>query len=134
MRRAGSMTLQRKTIYDILSESDDHPTAADIIGKLNARGYQFAYATVYNTLRYLTDEGLIHELKLEGGPCRYDARTDDHLHVVCVRCGRVDEAYFGAPAEWVASVARSTGYDICEEQIMFKGACGACQSSSRPSN
>ncbi|RKP53094.1 transcriptional repressor [Cohnella endophytica] len=126
MRKAGAMTVQRKTIYDLLASANDHPTASDLIEKLKADGHQFAYATVYNTLKYLTDEGLIHELKFEGGACRYDARTDDHQHVVCTLCGKVEETFVPPPSEWRQSIAEQTGYRISEEHIVFKGVCESC--------
>jgi Fur family peroxide stress response transcriptional regulator len=131
MRKAGAMTVQRKTIYDILSAAQDHPTAAEIIEKLKAGGYQFAYATVYNTLKYLTEEGLIHELKLEGDASRYDARTEDHQHILCMSCGKVDEVFVETPADWLQSIAKQTGYEIKEEQYLFKGVCAACNNTKK---
>jgi Fur family transcriptional regulator, peroxide stress response regulator len=131
MRKAGAMTVQRKTIYDILSAAHDHPTAAEIIEKLKAGGHQFAYATVYNTLKYLTEEGLIHELKLEGDASRYDARIEDHQHILCTTCGKVDEVFVETPADWLHSIALQTGYEIQEEQHLFKGVCAACSSTKK---
>jgi len=131
MRKAGAMTVQRKTIYDLLTATDDHPTASDIIERLKAAGHNFAYATVYNTLKYLTEEGLIHELKLEGDACRYDARTEDHQHIVCTSCGKVDEVFVETPPEWLQTISRQTGYDITEEQYLFKGVCKSCSSANK---
>ena len=129
MRKAGAMTVQRKTIYDILTATDDHPTASDIIERLKAGGHNFAYATVYNTLKYLTEEGLIHELKLEGDASRYDARTEDHHHIVCISCGKVDEVFVEPPTAWLSSISEQTGYEITEEQIVFKGVCEGCKNA-----
>jgi len=129
MSRKGQLTPQRKAIYEILMESTDHPTAGEIIERLNKRGYQFAYATTYNSLRYLTEEGLIRELKLEGDASRYDARTEDHQHIVCRVCGKVDEVFTLIPAEWSRSVAAETGYQVEEEHILLKGVCPVCSKS-----
>ncbi|WP_256758942.1 Fur family transcriptional regulator [Cohnella sp. WQ 127256] len=131
MRKAGAMTVQRKTIYDILTATDDHPTASDIIERLKAGGHNFAYATVYNTLKYLTEEGLIHELKLEGDASRYDARIDDHQHIVCTSCGKVDEVCVQPPSEWLLAIAQQTGYEITEEQFLFKGVCAECKNAKK---
>lgn len=131
MSRKGQLTPQRKAIYEIIMESTDHPTAGDIIERLNKRGHQFAYATTYNSLRYLTEEGLIRELKLEGDASRYDARTEDHQHIVCRVCGKVDEVFTHLPAEWARSVAEETGYVVEEEHILLKGVCPACSSSEK---
>ncbi|RED64994.1 Fur family peroxide stress response transcriptional regulator [Cohnella lupini] len=125
------MTVQRRTIYDILATAQDHPTAADIIERLKAGGHNFAYATVYNTLKYLTEEGLVHELKLEGDASRYDARTEDHQHIVCTSCGKVDEVFAETPSDWLLTISKQTGYEITKEQILFKGVCEECLSATK---
>jgi Fur family peroxide stress response transcriptional regulator len=134
MTRKGLLTVQRKAIFDIVSTANDHPTAADVIERLKERGCQYAYATVYNSLRYLTDEGMIRELKLEGDASRYDARTEDHQHIVCVSCGRVDEVFTEAPPEWLSCVAEETGYMLQEQQHLFKGVCATCRNMKKPAH
>jgi len=124
------LTLQRKAIYDVLLEADDHPTAADIIERLRTKHYSFAYGTVYNSLRYLTDAGLIRELKLGEAVSRYDARMDEHEHIVCTSCGKVDEIVSEIPAEWLLKVAEETGYTIGHAKIVVEGVCKQCASKS----
>ncbi|MCS7463950.1 transcriptional repressor [Paenibacillus doosanensis] len=131
MSRKGQLTPQRKAIYEVIMESHDHPTAAEIIERLSKRGQQFAYATTYNSLRYLTEEGLIRELKLDGDASRYDARTEEHQHIVCRVCGKVDEVFTHVPAEWARAVAEETGYVVEEEHILLKGVCPECSSSGK---
>jgi Fur family peroxide stress response transcriptional regulator len=134
MTRKGQLTIQRKTIFDVVSTASDHPTAADVIERLKERGFQFAYATVYNSLRYLTEERMIRELKLEGDASRYDARTEDHQHILCVTCGRMDEVFTEATPEWLRCVEEETGYEIQEQQYLFKGVCAACRNSHKPAH
>lgn len=124
------LTTQRKTIYKIVSESTDHPTAIDIIDRLKKSNWNFAYATVYNSLRYLTEEGLIRELKLDGNASRYDARTDNHGHFVCTVCGKVDEVLTKAPRQWLSQITAEKGCTITEELVLFKGVCAACKAST----
>ena len=124
-----NLTAQRKAIYDIIQRADDHPTAADVIERLRSRGLQFAYGTVYNSLRYLTDHGLIRELKLGEAASRYDARTEDHHHIVCIRCGRVDEVLLETPATWIEQVAAATGYAVHEATVNFEGVCPSCRAN-----
>lgn len=130
MSRIG-LTAPRKLILDIVSDSHDHPTASDIIDRLKHQGQTVAYATVYNSLRYLTDNGMIRELKLEGDASRYDARTEDHHHIVCTSCGRVDEIMTVSPKDWLERIEAETGYAITEEQLLFKGVCAECRTSGK---
>lgn len=122
-----NLTTQRKAIYDILQHSDDHPTAAEVIERLRDKGYNFAYGTVYNSLRYLSDMGLIRELKLGEAASRYDARTDDHHHIVCKRCGRVDEVMAQTPAAWIQAVEQETAYLVNHSHVVFEGVCATCR-------
>lgn len=124
-----NLTVQRKAVLDVLLDSHDHPTAADVIERLRERGYQFAYGTVYNSLRYLTDSGLIQELKLGEAVSRYDARTEDHQHIICKKCGKVDEVLAEVPQDWVNKVAEQTKYTITEAHVVLEGVCEECANS-----
>ncbi|GGG26349.1 Fur family transcriptional regulator [Paenibacillus abyssi] len=121
-----NLTTQRKAIFEIIQEAHDHPTAGDVIERLRLKGKQYAYGTVYNSLRYLTDSGLIRELKLGETASRYDARTEDHQHIVCTQCGRVDEVMAELPSDWLNQIAQDTGYTVHETQIVIEGVCKSC--------
>ncbi len=126
-----NLTVQRETIYDIVKNSINHPTAADIMDALRERGHQFAYGTVYNSLKYLTDAGLIRELKLGDSASRYDGQLSDHNHIICRVCGRVDEVFATPPDPWIGTVERETGYKIHNHQTVFTGICPSCQAEGR---
>ncbi|MDQ6420152.1 transcriptional repressor [Paenibacillus sp. LHD-117] len=121
-----NLTIQRKAVYEVVQESFDHPTAADVIERLRGKGFNFAYGTVYNSLRYLADAGLIRELKLGEAVSRYDARTEEHQHIVCAKCGRVDEVLTELPGSWIASVAKETNYRIEHAHVVLEGVCETC--------
>ncbi|MCF2938444.1 transcriptional repressor [Paenibacillus alkaliterrae] len=125
-----NLTIQRKAILEVVQHSHDHPTAADVIERLRGKGFNFAYGTVYNSLRYLADAGLIHELKLGEAVSRYDARTDEHQHIVCTKCGRVDEVLTELPADWLQKVAAETNYTIEHVQVVLEGVCESCATKS----
>lgn len=122
-----NLTTQRQAVYDIVRHSEDHPTAADIMNRLVEKGNNLAYGTVYNSLRYLTDKQLIRELKLGEGMSRYDARTDEHQHIMCEVCGKVDEVMTEVPKEWTETVVEETGYAINHAHVVFGGVCPECQ-------
>ncbi|WP_138753819.1 Fur family transcriptional regulator [Paenibacillus sinopodophylli] len=121
-----NLTIQRKEILDVVQQAPDHPTAADVIDRLKGKGFNFAYGTVYNSLRYLTEVGLIRELRLGEAVSRYDARTDEHQHMVCTVCGRVDEVVAELPSEWLQKAAAETKYRIMHIQVVLEGVCESC--------
>ncbi|OMF37229.1 transcriptional repressor [Paenibacillus sp. FSL H8-0548] len=121
-----NLTIQRKAIFEVVQDAHDHPTAADVIDRLKGKGHNFAYGTVYNSLRYLSDVGLIREMKLGEAVSRYDARTEEHQHIVCTVCGRVDEVLTELPNEWLQKVALETKYKIEHAQVVIEGVCETC--------
>jgi Fur family peroxide stress response transcriptional regulator len=96
---------------------------------LRGKGFNFAYGTVYNSLRYLADAGLIRELKLGEAVSRYDARTEEHQHIVCTKCGKVDEVLTELPSSWADSVAKETNYVVGHAHVVLEGVCGTCAKS-----
>lgn len=123
-----NLTIQRRAILEVVQESHDHPTAADIIERLREKGFNFAYGTVYNSLRYLTDAHLIQELKLGESVSRYDSRIEEHQHIVCTSCGKVEEVLTETPQEWLDAVAEQTKYTIKHPHIVMEGVCQQCMS------
>ncbi|MFF2092460.1 transcriptional repressor [Paenibacillus sp. NPDC058174] len=123
-----NLTIQRKAILDVIQQSHDHPTAADIMERLREEGRSFAYGTIYNSLRYLTDAGMIRELKLGETASRYDARTDEHQHIVCKSCGRVEEVLTELPSDWLKRVGEETKFKVLHADVVLEGMCEACAS------
>jgi Fur family peroxide stress response transcriptional regulator len=121
-----NLTVQRRAIFEVVQESHDHPTAADIIERLRNKGFNFAYGTVYNSLRYLTEVKMIQELKLGESVSRYDARTEEHQHIVCTSCGKVEEVLADIPQAWLDQVSEQTKYTIHHPHIVMEGLCDLC--------
>lgn len=125
------MTRQRKSVYEVVRNATDHPTAADVMERLREDGHRLAYATVYNSLRYLTETGVIQELKIGHGAARYDARLEAHQHVVCVRCGRIDEVFEIQPSDYLSAIEQETGYRVESLDVLAKGICPDCFASEQ---
>ena len=67
----------------------DHPTAGDIFEAARQRLPGISYATVYNSLRYLKDAGLVHEISFGDSASRYDGVMERHDHAICNECGKL---------------------------------------------
>ncbi len=88
--------------------------------------------TVYRTLKLLKAGGLVDELDLmhfEGDQHYYETRLkQEHAHVVCLRCGKVDE-FFGEPIQRIRRhVESSLGFQIVSARTEIGGYCPDCQS------
>ena len=82
------MTKNAAHILELIQSSDNHPTAEQIYDKLRENSCKMALATVYNNLAYLSSQGLIRKISVEGWPDRYD-KIIKHDHLICKKCGRL---------------------------------------------
>jgi Fur family transcriptional regulator, peroxide stress response regulator len=131
MDRQTHLTPQRRAVYEVIQQAHDHPTAADIMERLRLSGQKISYATVYNSLKYLTDSGIVRELKIGETVSRYDARMEAHHHIVCEKCGQVDELLTPLEAAYLRAVSTDTGYEVHDVDVIAKGLCPKCRSEFR---
>lgn len=84
-------TRQRRTLYQALAASREHPTADELFRQVCHQAPRMSLATVYNTLEAFCQAGLARKLPGTGanGSARYDAVRDEHLHVQCQRTGAI---------------------------------------------
>jgi Fur family peroxide stress response transcriptional regulator len=127
VNRKVNWTTQRRVIYELIQTAKDHPTANDVLERLRESGHQFAYGTVYNSLRYLVEMGLVRELKLGNAVSRFDGRIEDHLHIICDVCGTVAEAAVELPDTWLSEVASKTNFTVENAEIVLHGVCQNCR-------
>ena len=85
------VTPQRFSIYANLLARTDHPCAETLLQDLNQDVPTLSQATVYLSLKTLRDVGLIREVLLEEGVCRYDANVEPHHHFCCTECGEIED-------------------------------------------
>ena len=74
------MTRQRKIVIDILLESEDHPTAAQIYERSRKVMPGISLATIYNSLEALVDAKLVNHLHPDNGPGRDCPNVVPHIH------------------------------------------------------
>ena len=91
------VTPQRRLIFKALEGNNQHPTAENIHNQVREVFPDISLATVYKTLRELVEMGEILEIKHEGELSRFDPRTDDHSHLVCEDCGRLEDVLKPSP-------------------------------------
>ena len=92
LRDAGfRLTPQRAVVLDAIYHSDGHQSADQVFEHVRARLPNVDLSTIYRTLQFLRQNGLIGELRLEGEPVRHEAVRggEEHHHAVCTGCGRL---------------------------------------------
>ncbi len=131
LKNAGlKVTLPRLKILNILvtASSEDHLSAEEIYQRLNDSGEEVGLATVYRVLTQFEQAGLVQRHFFDGGQSVFELDNgDQHSHIVCVRCGYVDEFQkddFQIKSE---EIATSFGYIFQEAKVTLYGICKRCQ-------
>ena len=84
-------TSQRVEVASILLARPQHLSADQIIDKLRVRGSRVSKATVYNTLKLFSEQGLVKELSLDSSRKYYDSTTHPHHHFYHVETGELSD-------------------------------------------
>jgi len=124
----GGLTPQRQAVLRVVSESADHLTAAEIFAGAQKLLPKISYATVYNSLRYLKDSGLIREIHFGNAASRYDRETERHDHAMCTRCGKLVDFDLDLTSELMRAAARRSGFKAEAIHLTLHGLCPACRS------
>ena len=131
--QGGRMTVQRRLILEPLEQLGGHPNAEQVYLAAQQRDASIHPSTVYRTLGWLADQGLINARHLDGGRndrCEhYDPATRaEHHHFVCTACQRVIE--FEWPVEDVKrQVAERFAVTVGRASLTAYGLCAACRAS-----
>ena len=129
IRKAGNrLTLQRTSIIEIIATSDGHLTAPEILDQVRARFPYFTKSTVYRNLELLADLGLITRTDLGQGHIEYELhRHPHHHHLVCRRCGKIEQVKHTLLVPLEKSLLKSYGFQAELDHFAIFGTCHKCQ-------
>ena len=123
------VTPQRLAIASVVCDRRHHVTAEDVFQLVGDRMPGISLPTVYATLELLEDLGLIRRLATGGGTAVFDARTDEHHHLVCRRCGAIADLEAPADQAAVLDAARAAGFSPDDAQVVVRGLCSGCRAA-----
>ena len=126
-----NLTPQREAVFQVIKGREDHPTASEIFEAARQRLPGISYATVYNSLRYLRDEGLLREIRFGDGASRYDGITDRHDHAICSGCGKMVDFDLTEAADLMNKAARKSRFQAESVHLTLVGLCPACLESKK---
>ncbi len=82
---------QRSVVLEIMKNTYDHPTAEEVYIEAQKVYPGIGIATVYRNLNQLAEIGEINRIPLGNGNDRYDGHLEEHYHLVCKECGRLQD-------------------------------------------
>src|SRR5690606_10078041 len=109
-------TRQKAAVLAAVKRAHHHPDAKWVYEQVSREIPNISLGTVYRVLALLSAEGLIREYRRPDGPSLYDANTEDHLHVQCTRCGRIEDIpSFRLPDDLLESVRQASAFAKVDE-------------------
>ena len=130
LQKAGlKATLPRLKILKFLEETDHrHMSAEDVYKSMLEQGEEIGLATIYRVLTQFESAGLVTRHHFEGGHSVFELdQGHHHDHILCVKCGKVDEFLDETIEERQKMIAKQKGYTITDHSLYIYGICPDCQ-------
>jgi Fur family ferric uptake transcriptional regulator len=131
LARGIRMTRQRRTILSVMETARQHLDAAQILRRARKLDARVNRVTVYRTLGLLKRHGLVDELDLlhiRGDGHYYERRPQrDHLHIACLRCGKIVELESQLFERLKGQVERECSFHIAVTRVEMGGYCSNCR-------
>ena len=120
------LTKQRKLILDKLKKTGFHPTAIEIYDEVRKQLPTISLGTVYRNLEILCRQGSIRKIESCGDQKRFDANSENHLHIICSSCGRIQDVENQPEIDVSNLIDIDTEFSIIEVRLELLGLCPDC--------
>lgn len=116
------MTGQRRTIAQVLQQSDDHPDVEELYARASKVDSGISIATVYRTVKLFEEAGILDRLEFGDGRARYeDAERDHHDHLIDMQSGKVIEFVDPEIEVLQEKIAAKLGYKLKGHRLELYG-------------
>jgi Fur family ferric uptake transcriptional regulator len=123
---------QRDVIADVFFSAGGHLSIEDLLVRARKIDGKVSQATVYRTMKLLTDCGLAHARNFQDGQTRYEVSDHEHHdHLICTRCGRIVEFVEPKIEQLQDKVASRHGFVVTDHKMELYGLCGDCRRSTQ---
>lgn len=127
--RGFRMTPQRMAILHVLRHNRTHLSPAEVYKKARKEMPSLTEPTVYRTLEFLAENGMIRSSHAGSGHLTYEIAGEDHHHVVCRICGSEIEVEHTLLENLYRKLEITSGYRSIDSHVTFFGVCPKCQTN-----
>lgn len=124
------MTNQRKAILDYLKSTNSHPAAITIYKAVKDKLPQISFATVYRTLNFLKEQGMLLEIDAGQGYIRFDGNPTNHYHFICSSCKEVVDIDATVIEDIEQKLGKYVRGKVIEHRLNLIGICADCLSKA----
>jgi len=121
------MTPQRMAILHVLRHEGTHLSPGEVYKKARKQMPGLTEPTVYRTLEFLSENGLVRSSHSGNGHLTYEIAGADHHHVICRICGSEIEVEHQLLEGLYRKLESASGYVRIDSHVTFFGVCPKCQ-------
>lgn len=139
-QRGANLTELRRHVLGLILDAALPTGAYELLERLRGTRRSAAPPTVYRTLDFLLDQGLIHKIErlsafvgcVSGCNASSDEKVRGHAvqFLICRECGRVIELQDHDVSSVLAAAAEQAGFEISNAVIEAEGFCSTCVSAA----
>jgi Fur family ferric uptake transcriptional regulator len=122
-------TDQRRLIVETFFHAENHVSIEELLSQVRSQDPRVGYATVYRTLKLLTECGVAYERRFGDGLTRYELADDTthHDHLICVECGDITEFEEPRIEKLQDEIATRYGFELRSHKHEMYGVCPKCR-------
>ncbi len=117
-------SIQRLNVCKYIIEQKNHPSVDKIFQNLVGEIPTLSKTTVYNTLKLLTEKGIITSLSIDDIEVKYDYIEKAHAHFYCSECEHIYDIELDTN---IFNTKTINNHNVADTQINFKGVCNKCK-------
>ncbi len=121
-------TAQRDYIAETFFKTNTHISLDELLKKVKRKNSRIGYATVYRTMKLLTECGLALARQFGDGQTRYENLPADghHDHIICIKCSKIAEFQNQKIEQLQIEAAKKLGFTVVNHKLELYGYCPDC--------
>src|SRR6478752_10307061 len=128
-KRGLRKTEQREVIVETFFKAPHHISIEELLAQVRQKDPRVGYATVYRTLKLLTECGVAFERKFGDGLTRYELADESshHDHLICTSCSKIIEFEEPKIEELQETIAARYDFELLSHKHEMYGTCAECR-------
>jgi len=119
-------TSQRVVMHRLLRDRDRHVSAEELLSEASEKLPGVSLPTVYATLELFEQLGIVRRVNGGGGTLLWDTRAEAHGHMICSRCGRIEDMEIPLDLDRAKRSASRAGFRPDRAEVVVGGLCASC--------
>ena len=120
-------TPARSAITEFLSKAETPVDVKQIINFLRVKNLNTNKVTVYRIMDFFYKNGIVDRLEFQEGKFRYEVKKEDHHHLICQKCGRIEDVSDNFIENFEKIISKKKGFLVKSHSLEFFGICKNCQ-------